>query len=79
MLEVSLDIQQPAAVINYIMVQTSKPELPQYLHAALLIPTAASLIKTTKESFLKTWPRLTKNSLRGIFKNQGKRQWDTCT
>ena len=59
MLEVPLEIQKPAAVINNLMAQTSKPELAQYLHAALLIPTIESLIKSIKQGFLKTWPGLT--------------------
>ena len=56
---VPLDTQQPAAVINKIMAQTSKPELSQYLHSALFIPTKAMLIKAIKQGFLKTWLGLT--------------------
>ena len=58
MWEVPLETQQPAAVTNKILVQTSKPELVQYLHAALFIKTTASLIKAIKQGFLKTWPGL---------------------
>ena len=41
------------------MAQTSKPELEKYLHAALFIPTIASLFEEIKQGFLKTWPSLT--------------------
>ena len=43
MCEVPLEIQQSETVVNNIMAQTSKPELAQYLHAALFSPTKASL------------------------------------
>ena len=49
MWEVPLETKQSAAVINKIMAQTSKPELAQYLHAAVLSPTIESLIKETKK------------------------------
>ena len=54
MWEVPLETQQPGDVINNIIVQTSKPELAQYLNAALFRQTTASLIKATKQGFLKT-------------------------
>ena len=60
MWEVPLETQQTASVINKILAQTSKPELSQYLHAALFIPTTASLIKAIKYVFLKTLTGLTK-------------------
>ena len=63
MWEVPLDTQQLEIVSNNIMVQTTKPELSQYLHAALLSPTEASLLKPTKQDFLKTWPGLTENRI----------------
>ena len=44
--------------MNNILAQTSKPELDQYLHAALFSPTTASLLKAIKQGFLKTWPGL---------------------
>ena len=64
MWEVPLENQQPAAVINKILTQTSKPELAQYLQEALFIPTAASLFKAIKKGFLKTWPGLTKKLIK---------------
>ena len=60
MLEVPLETQQPAAVINNVMTKTSKPELEQYLHELILIPTTSGLIKSIKQGFLKTYPGLTK-------------------
>ena len=60
MLEVPLETQQTASVINKILAQTSKPELSQYLHAALFSPTTASLIKDINYVFLKTLTGLTK-------------------
>ena len=48
MWEVPLKTQQSKVVTNNIMAQTTKPELAQYLHAALFILTAASLHKTIK-------------------------------
>ena len=60
--EVPLDTQQPSAVINNIQEQSSKPELAQYLHAALFSPTTASLLKAIKQGFLKTWPGLNKKT-----------------
>ena len=59
MWEVPLGSQQSENVVNNIMAQTSKPELAQYLHAALFISTTESLLKATKKSFLETWPGLT--------------------
>ena len=56
MWEVPLGPQQSENVVNNILEKTSKPELAKYLHAALFGPTTASLIKTTKQVFLKTWP-----------------------
>ena len=53
-----METQQSAAVINKILLQTSKPELSQYLHAALFIPTTANLVKAIKQGFLKTWTGL---------------------
>ena len=59
MWEVPLGPQQSKNVVNNILAQTSKPELAQYLHAALFIPTTKNLLKATKQGFLKTWPVLT--------------------
>ena len=53
MWEVPLGPQQSENVVNKILAQTSKPELAHYLHAALLSPTTASLIKAVKQGFLK--------------------------
>ena len=64
MWEVPLETQQPAAVINNIMAQTSKPELAQYLHTSLLISTTASLIKAKKQDLLETWPVLTEKLIK---------------
>ena len=46
-------------MVNNILAQTSKPELAQYLHAALFISTKTSLLKAIKRGFLKTWTGLT--------------------
>ena len=51
--------QQLEHVVNKILVQTSKPELYQYLHAELFSPTTASLLKSIIQGFLNTWPGLT--------------------
>ena len=59
-----LETQQPAAVINKIMAQTSKPELSQYLHAELFIPNTESLVKATKQGLLKMWTGLTKKLIK---------------
>ena len=59
MWEVSLGPQQPENVVKKILAQTSKPEIAQYLHAARFNPITASLLKATKQGFLKTWPGLT--------------------
>ena len=56
--------QQLENVVNNIMVQTSKPELAQYLNTALFIPTSASLLKATKQVFLKTWPGITEKLIK---------------
>ena len=41
------------------LAQKNKPGLSQYLHAALFSPKMESLIKATKQGFLKTWTGLT--------------------
>ena len=56
--EVPLVPQQPENAVNNILAQTSKPELSQYLHAALFSPTTGSLLKAIKKCFPKTWPGL---------------------
>ena len=55
---VPLKTQQSEILTNNIMVQTNKPELAQYLHAALFSPTTSILLKAIKQFFLKTWPGL---------------------
>ena len=59
MWEVPLGTQQSETVANNILGKTPKPELAQYLHAALFSPTTKILIKAIKQSFLKTWLGLT--------------------
>ena len=59
MWEVPLGAQQSENVVNNILVQNSKPELAQYLHAALFSPDTASLLKAILQGFLKTFPGLT--------------------
>ena len=54
-----LGLQQPENVVNKILAQTSKLELAQYLHALLFSPFTASLLKATKQGFLKTCMGLT--------------------
>ena len=64
MWEVTLKKKQSEAVTNNIMSQTTKPELAQYRHISLFIPTTGSLLKSIKKGFLKTWPGLTKNLIK---------------
>ena len=45
MWEVPLETQKSETVLNSIIDQTNKPELSQYLHTALFIPTPSSLLK----------------------------------
>ena len=78
MWEVPLGTQQSENLVNNILEQTSKPEPSQYLHEALFIPTASSLLKATKQGFLKTWPDLTEKLIKKHLENQGIQQWDTC-
>ena len=59
MWEVSLKIKQLESTTNKILDQKNKPELAQYLHAELFSPKIASLLKSIKQGFLKTWPGLT--------------------
>ena len=56
MWEGTLETQQSESVTNKIMSQTTKPELAQYLHASLFVPTTASLLKAMKNKFMKTMP-----------------------
>ena len=79
MWEVLLGKQQSETVVNKILVQTYKPELAQCLHAAMVIPNIVSLLKATKQGFLKTWTGLTEKSSINTLKNQVIQQWDTCT
>ena len=51
-------------VLKNILSQTSKPELSQYLHAALFSPTTASLLEAIKQGYLKTWPGLTEKLIK---------------
>ena len=69
-----LGTQQSENVVNNILAKTTKPELAQYLHAALFSPTATSLRKAIKQGFLRTWTGLTENSSINALKNQGTRQ-----
>ena len=46
-------------VENTMLAQTTKPELPQYIHATLFSLTTESLIKAIKLDFLKTCSGLT--------------------
>ena len=64
MQEVPLETKQSEILGNEIMAQTTRPELAQYLHAALFIPTTSSLLKAIKQGFLKTWTGL----IEGIIK-----------
>ena len=41
------------------MDQTTKPELAQYLQAALFSPKTAKLLKLIKQDFLKNYPGIT--------------------
>ena len=64
MWEVPLGPQQSENLVNIILAQTSKPELAQYLYAAILSPTTESLLKAIKQGFLKTWPGLTEKLIK---------------
>ena len=64
MWEVPLESQQSENLVNNIMSQTSKPELARYLHAALFISTAASILREIKQGFLKAWPGLTEKLIK---------------
>ena len=64
MWEVPLKTQQLEAVENNILDHITKPELAQYLHAALVIPTTASLLKEIKQAFLKTSSGLTEKIIK---------------
>ena len=46
-------------MVNNIIAQTTKPELAQYFHAEIYIPTTTSLQKANNTGFLKTWMGLT--------------------
>ena len=69
MWEVPLETQQPEFMANKIMDKTTKPELTQYLHAALFRPTSERLLKATKQGFLKSWPGLTENLIKNHLEN----------
>ena len=47
--EVPLETRQSGVVENKIIAQTTKPELAQYLHAAIFGPATASLLKSIKK------------------------------
>ena len=79
MWEVPLETQQSEFVVKNIMAQTTKPELVQYHHAALFIPTLESLLKAIKQGFLKTLSGLTENIIKNHLENQQTRQWYACT
>ena len=64
MWEVPLRPQQSKNVVNNILVQTSKPELAQYLHVEIVSPTIVSLLKAIKQGLLKTWPGLTEKLIK---------------
>ena len=56
MWEVPLDTQQSNIMVNNILVETTKPELSLYFHAALSIPMKTSLLKSINMSYLNTLP-----------------------
>ena len=64
MWEVPLEIKQSEIVENNILVQTTKPELAQYLHATLFIPKTTSLLKAIKLGLLETYPGLAEGVLK---------------
>ena len=64
MWELLLRTQQSENVVNKIMSKTSKPELAQYLHAALFSPTTASLVKAIRQGFLKMCQGLTEKLIK---------------
>ena len=59
MWEVLLETQLSEVVANTILEQTTKPELAQYIHAALFRPTSAILLNEIKQGLLKNWTGLT--------------------
>ena len=64
MWEVPLGPQQSENVVNKILAQTSKPELANYLHAALFSPTTASLLGAIKQGLLNTCPGITEKIIK---------------
>ena len=58
MWEVTVESQQLNVLVNNILAQITKPELAQYFHATLFIPTTTSLLGAIRMGFLKTWPGL---------------------
>ena len=71
--KVSLEIKQSEAVMNKILAQTSKPGQAQYRHVVLFSPKAASLLKTIKRGFPKTWTGL----IETLFKKHLKKSSNT--
>ena len=65
---VPLETKQSEDVTNNILEQTSKRELVQYIHVALLSPNTESLSKATKQRFLKTWPGITEKLIKSHLK-----------
>ena len=51
MWEVPTETQQSQDMTNNIIDKISKPELAQYLHASIFIPTTAILLKAIKQGF----------------------------
>ena len=64
MWEVPLGPQQLENLVNNILAKTSKPEIAQYLHAALFSPKTESLLNAIKQGFLKIWPGLTEKLIK---------------
>ena len=79
MWEVPIGTQQSETVVNRILEQIYRPELAQYLHAALFVTTTARLLKAIKQDLMNMWLGLTENSSRSTLKNQGMQQLNTCT
>ena len=58
---------------NNILAQTNKPELTQYLHVSLFIPTA-SLLNATKQDFPNTWPGLIEKLIKKHLEKSGNKK-----
>ena len=57
-------------MVNNLLAQISKSELAQYLHAAILSPTTANILKVIKKGLLKTWLGITEKMIKKHLEKQ---------